>query len=228
MRLTADLIRAAPAYTNPIKEREVSFRGYKIPAIENLGVTQDQFETIDFSDNEIVKLENFPVLPRLHTLLFSNNRVNRVDSGLGSYLPHLESLILINNRFTTLDQLDALADLASLRTLSLMGNPVTAEKNYRLYVLFKIPQVTVLDFHKVKPQEREQSKKVFGEPIKPKKKGAKPDAKFEEDAVVAASKAKELEEEKTKIREAILNATSIEEVARLEKQLQNGFVAMES
>jgi U2 small nuclear ribonucleoprotein A' len=28
-------------------------RGYKIPVIENLGTTLDQFDCIDFSDNEI-------------------------------------------------------------------------------------------------------------------------------------------------------------------------------
>ena len=31
----------------------LSCRGYKIPVIENLGTTMDQFDCIDFSDNEI-------------------------------------------------------------------------------------------------------------------------------------------------------------------------------
>ncbi|KAK1327900.1 hypothetical protein QTO34_012809 [Cnephaeus nilssonii] len=34
--------------------------GYKIPVIENLGATLDQFDAIDFSDNEIRKLDGFP------------------------------------------------------------------------------------------------------------------------------------------------------------------------
>ena len=36
---------------------------------------QDQFDTMDFSDNEIRKLEGFPVLKRLRTLLLCNNRI---------------------------------------------------------------------------------------------------------------------------------------------------------
>ena len=36
---------------------------------------QDQFDTIDFSDNEIRKLEGFPLLTRLKSVLLSNNRV---------------------------------------------------------------------------------------------------------------------------------------------------------
>lgn len=52
--------------------------GYKIPVIENLGATLDQFDTIDFSDNEIRKLDGFPLLRRLKTLLMNNNRLRWV------------------------------------------------------------------------------------------------------------------------------------------------------
>ena len=36
---------------------------------------QDQFDTIDLSDNEIRKLDGFPLLRRLKSLIISNNRV---------------------------------------------------------------------------------------------------------------------------------------------------------
>jgi hypothetical protein len=36
---------------------------------------QDQFDTIDFSDNEIRRLDGFPLLNRLKSVLLSNNRV---------------------------------------------------------------------------------------------------------------------------------------------------------
>lgn len=49
--------------------------GYKIPVLENLGATLDQFDTIDFSDNEVRKLDGFPLLKRLKTLLMNNNRI---------------------------------------------------------------------------------------------------------------------------------------------------------
>jgi U2 small nuclear ribonucleoprotein A' len=57
MRITPDLVAQSPQFTNPLKDREIKLRAYKIPAIENLGATQDQFDTIDLSDNEIRKLE---------------------------------------------------------------------------------------------------------------------------------------------------------------------------
>lgn len=49
--------------------------GYKIPQIENMGATLDQFDTVDFSDNDIRKLGGFPFLARLKCLLLNNNRI---------------------------------------------------------------------------------------------------------------------------------------------------------
>lgn len=46
-------------------------------------ILQDQFDTIDLSDNEIVKLENFPYLNRLGTLLINNNRITRINPNIG-------------------------------------------------------------------------------------------------------------------------------------------------
>ena len=53
----------------------VSFKGYKIPVIENMGATLDQFDTIDFSENDLRKLDGFPLLLRLKALHFNNNRI---------------------------------------------------------------------------------------------------------------------------------------------------------
>ena len=57
MRITPDLVAQSPQFTNPLNDREIKLRAYKIPAVENLGATQDQFDVIDLSDNEIRKLE---------------------------------------------------------------------------------------------------------------------------------------------------------------------------
>ena len=39
---------------------------------------QNQFDSIDLSDNAIVRLEGFPKLPRLKVLHLNNNRINRI------------------------------------------------------------------------------------------------------------------------------------------------------
>ena len=97
VKLTPDLIEGAGQYINPVRDRELDMRGYKIPVIENLGSTLDQFDCIDFSDNEVRKLDGFPYLNRLKTLIFNNNRIVRVGEGLDLSLPNLQTLILTNN-----------------------------------------------------------------------------------------------------------------------------------
>ncbi len=44
--------------------------------------SQNQFDSIDLSDNAIVKLEGFPRLLRLKQILLNNNRVSRIAKKL--------------------------------------------------------------------------------------------------------------------------------------------------
>ncbi|KAJ7563517.1 hypothetical protein O6H91_03G113600 [Diphasiastrum complanatum] len=150
VRLTADLIFRSPQYFNAVRERELDLRDNKIAAIENLGATEDLFDSIDLSDNEIVKLEGFPPLKRLTTLLVNNNRIARVSPLIGASLPKLQTLVLTNNRLVNLVDLDPIATLSNLQTLCLLDNLVTKQPNYRLYVIHKLPNLRLLDFRKVK------------------------------------------------------------------------------
>ncbi|KAJ8427756.1 hypothetical protein Cgig2_006424 [Carnegiea gigantea] len=154
VRLTADLIWKSPHFFNAIKERELDLRGNKVAVIENLGATEDQFDTIDLSDNEIVKLENFPYLNRLGTLLLNNNRITRINPSIGEFLPKLHSLVLTNNRLVNLAEIDPLGSLPKLQFLSLLDNNITKKPNYRLYVIHKLKSLHVLDFKKVRQKDR--------------------------------------------------------------------------
>ena len=49
---------------------------------------QNQFDSIDLTDNAITRLEGFPRLHRLRTLLLSNNRINRISPRLEGELRH--------------------------------------------------------------------------------------------------------------------------------------------
>ncbi|CEG38338.1 u2 small nuclear ribonucleoprotein a [Plasmopara halstedii] len=161
MRLTADLILHAHVSINPLRERELNLRGYKAPAIENLGVTQDGFDCIDLSDNEIKKLENFPRLRRLRMLLLHNNHVSKIQEKLADAITNLEFLMLTGNRITQFSEVDNLTCFSKLDTLSLSGNPVTKRKYYREYVIYKLPQLHVLDFQRIRPRDREAANAFF-------------------------------------------------------------------
>jgi len=221
VRLTAELIITSPAFVNTLKERELDLRGNKIAQIENLGATEDQYDVLDFSDNDITRLEGFPLLTRLSTLLFNNNRVTSIATGLGTKIPNLENLILTGNRIENLADLDSLTEFKKLQSLSLLRNPVTKTKHYRLYVIFKIPSIRVFDFQKVKAKERAEAAKLFDNET-----GAQLVSSISQMKVVPTTTTTTTtaltEEQKQKIQEMISKATSSEEIQRLDRALRSG------
>lgn len=88
---------------------------------------QDQ-DTIDFTDNDLSSLGNFPFFPRLHTLLLARNRISHIQSSLGSSVPNLSALVLTSNNLSELADLDSLRSLTKLTHLTLLENPVTRKE----------------------------------------------------------------------------------------------------
>lgn len=232
VRLTVDLVWKSPHFFNAIKERELDLRGNKIAVIENLGATEDQFDAIDLSDNEIVKLENMPYLNRLGTLLINNNRITRINPNIGEFLPKLHTLVLTNNRLVNLVEIDPLASLSKLQFLSLLDNNITKKPNYRLYVIHKLKSLRVLDFKKVRNKERLEARNLFSS------KEVEEEAKKESVKTFVPGElenaSKPVEEKPTPnvsaptpeqiiaIKAAIVNSQTLEEVARLEQALKTG------
>ncbi|CAG9465217.1 unnamed protein product [Pedinophyceae sp. YPF-701] len=242
-RLTVDLVMSSPQYMNTCREYEIDLRGNRVTVIENLGVTKNQFDSMDLSDNSVVKLEGFPLLPRLRCVYLNNNRLVRIAKDLHQSLPNLETLILTNNSLTRLQDVANLAPLAKLKHLSLLDNPVSRKPGYRLFAVACLPQLRWLDFKKVTQREREAAAKEFGA------EGAK-EAAVERDAaggaavaggktftpgegvpeeVAAANGAGEggarrppTAEELTAIKAAIAGAATLEEVERYEGALATG------
>lgn len=195
-----------------------------------MGATLDQFDTIDFSDNDIRKLENFPFLPRLKNLLLNNNRIVRIGDDIADTLPHLESIILSGNNVQEFCDLEALTKLERLETLSLLTNPVSAKPHYREYMAHKFPHLRLLDFRKIKPKERDAAKAFFKtakgkeilREIAKRNKLASRDEMGEKPHALAASRV-----EMMRIKEAIRNAKSLAEVERLTRILQSGQITEE-
>ncbi|KAI0786097.1 L domain-like protein [Abortiporus biennis] len=239
MKLTPELIQSVPSNLNPIKERQLDLRGYKIPAIENLGITKDQHDAIDFTDNSIIVLGNIPLLRRLRTLLLANNRVSSISTSLHLSVPNLTTLVLTNNNIAELGDLEPLKDVKGLKYLSLMGNPVQEKKWYREWLAWRIPGLRVLDFQRIRDKERQTAKSLFltadNLPTQlattlsttvSQHHGQQPVATDEPKPAATPGKAGRLmsKEEADKVKEAIARATSVEEIRRLERQLKEGFL----
>ena len=70
------------------------------------------------------------------------------------YLPKLHTLVLTNNRLVNLAEIDPLSSFPKLQFLSLLDNNITKKPNYRLYVIHRLKSLRLLDFKKVKNKVR--------------------------------------------------------------------------
>ncbi|KAK2462024.1 hypothetical protein APHAL10511_006487 [Amanita phalloides] len=239
MKLTPELLAQATSGLNPAKERQLDLRGYKIPAIENLGVTKDQHDAIDLTDNAVVTLGNLPLLKRLNTLLLANNRISSISTSIHISVPNLTTLVLTNNNVTELGDLEPLRELKRLKYVSLMGNPVQEKKWYREWLAWRIPGLRVLDFQRIRDKEREAAKKLFVTPdglmtqlatnlsTAVSSQSAKPGLTIDEPKPMPVpGKAGRLmtKEERERVKAAIANAKSMEEIRRLERSLRDGYL----
>ncbi|OAQ86651.1 U2 small nuclear ribonucleoprotein A' [Purpureocillium lilacinum] len=208
MRLTAELIQDSLSYLNPLKERE-----------------------LDLRDNDIQVLGNFPLSPRIQTLLLARNRVSSIQVGLPKAIPNLKNLVLASNNIAELADLDVLAKFSRLTHLVLADNPVTKKEHYRYWVLWRCPTVRFLDYEKVKEAERERGRELFGTEEEPtalatqimNKKTKTLESRANGSAAPSKlSRIKLTEEEKAKLQERIKNATSLQEIIALERELNEG------
>ena len=161
VKLTSEVISHGYQYMNVSKEYELSLRGFKIMEIQNLSATNDQFACINLTDNSISEIGYLPQLKRLKTLMLINNRISKIENDFAINCPFLTNLVLTNNKISDFQQIDNIASCKSLQKLYLVDNVVTKMKNYRLYVIYKIPTLRILDYQRVTKKEREAAKKKF-------------------------------------------------------------------
>lgn len=153
-RLTAELIVRSPQYTSCIKLYQLDLRGNRFNRVESLGVTKDQFDCIDFSDNSIVRLEGFPRLEKLTMLLCSNNCISSIGLDIADSLPNLDTLVLCSNKLDSLSDVLALANCSRLTHLCLLGNTVAQKQEFRLFTIRHLTSLKVLNFDRISHLER--------------------------------------------------------------------------
>eukprot|EP00756_Hemistasia_phaeocysticola_P015148 Hpha_TRINITY_DN15390_c0_g1::TRINITY_DN15390_c0_g1_i1::g.92050::m.92050 len=98
---------------------------------------------------------------RLLHLYLSDNKIASLAGDIVR-LKYLETLLLANNKLTNMEVVVArLTALPSLRTLDLFGNPLAEEHNYRLYVIYRLPNLQIFDRHEVSAAERDAARRLF-------------------------------------------------------------------
>merc|ERR1712131_225220 len=230
VKLTADVIGESQQYVNACRERELDLRGYKFAEIENLGATLDQFDSFMMNDNDVKKVENFPYLPRLKVVYLANNRIRKINPDIAQNIINLKELNLANNElkdFADIAPLGGENGFKKLEYLVLTGNPIASQKNYRLYVIHLVPSLRVFDYKRISQKERTAAIEMFGgkagrKLLKEMNNTFTPGGDL--DSLKNRQASNLSEEDKAKIKAAILNAKSLEEVEILQQQLQMGHV----
>jgi U2 small nuclear ribonucleoprotein A' len=179
-------------------------------------------------------LGNFPLSPRIQTLILTRNRITSIQPTLYRSIPNLTSAVFTHNRLAELADLEPLSRFSKLTYLVLNDNPVKSKENYRSWVIWRCPKVRFLDYQKVKDVEREQANELFGTIEEPSALAAKilsikSKATFEAAPAANGASGGEIRvkltpKERKRVEELIRNAKSLKEIDEFEKMLTEGKV----
>ena len=122
----------------------------RIKDIVNLE-TLTNLRWLDLSFNRIHKIQGLKALTRLEDLSLYSNKITIIE-GL-EHCSSLQCLSLGNNRVDSLDQVVRLRQLRSLRMLTLAGNPICKEAEYKMTVLAYVDTLRYLDYALVDASE---------------------------------------------------------------------------
>uniref|UniRef100_A0A663LIJ3 Leucine rich repeat containing 72 n=1 Tax=Athene cunicularia TaxID=194338 RepID=A0A663LIJ3_ATHCN len=97
----------------------------------------------------------------LTELYLHNNELTDISGAL-KHLCALQILLLHNNQLNTLGKtVKELKGIISLQTLNLFNNPLAQDPDYRLYVIYSLPSVQLLDRKSVTQRERESALHLY-------------------------------------------------------------------
>ncbi|XP_063306804.1 leucine-rich repeat-containing protein 72 [Pelobates fuscus] len=111
--------------------------------------------------NKISKITCLTNVCRLSELYLNNNELCDIAGSLKN-LTSLRILMLNDNYLTKLqDTVKELKGMTSLHTLNLFRNPLAQDAGHRLYVIYHLSSVQLLDRENVTHKEREDAFKLF-------------------------------------------------------------------
>ncbi|KAM5273608.1 leucine-rich repeat-containing protein 9 [Ctenodactylus gundi] len=142
-------------------------------------------EELTLDGNCISKIEGISKLTKLTRLSINNNLLTGIEKNTFSNVLHLHFLSLENNRITSLSGLQKtlslielyissnyiavnqeiynLKGLCNLVILDMYRNIIVwNQENYRLFVIYHLPELKALDGISIEPPESESAKDVFG------------------------------------------------------------------
>uniref|UniRef100_K3X2D6 Protein phosphatase 1 regulatory subunit 7 n=1 Tax=Globisporangium ultimum (strain ATCC 200006 / CBS 805.95 / DAOM BR144) TaxID=431595 RepID=K3X2D6_GLOUD len=180
LNLNRELIQEIEGLDLAVNLRVASFADNVIKRINGLKYCT-KLEELSLEDNEIAKIENLEALICLKKLHLGRNRITTIECldklenltqlsleenqitslrGLGSALKLME-LYIGHNRIEILKEIQHLKPLPKLTILDLSGNDITSMPDYRLYAVYYLRRVKVLDGVSISPQDQSDAKQKY-------------------------------------------------------------------
>jgi Leucine-rich repeat (LRR) protein len=116
---------------------------------------------LDLSFNKIHRIQGLDKLSKLEDLSLYSNYIKKID-GLWN-CSSLQCLSLGNNKIESLEEVQQLRKIRSLRMLTLSDNPVTDQPDYKTVVLAFISELKYLDYRLVMQEDRNTAKEIHAD-----------------------------------------------------------------
>ena len=129
-----------------------------IREIKNLGHLVN-LRWLDLSFNAITTIKGLEKLTQLEDLSLYSNKIETIE-GL-DHCKRLQCLSLGNNMIRSMEQVKKLRAQRSLRMLTLSGNPIASEGEYRSFILAYIDSITYLDYAMIDENDRAMAKEQY-------------------------------------------------------------------
>lgn len=111
---------------------------------------------LNFWGNEIGDVSIIRYMPQLEIISLSLNKIKTLK--WFARMENLTELHLRENLIEDIEEIKYLINCPKLRILSLSGNPISKELNYRDIIINKLPQLVKLDDHIITSEERMKAK----------------------------------------------------------------------
>ncbi|KAG1957201.1 centriolin [Pimephales promelas] len=116
---------------------------------------------LHLSSNSIEKIEGLEHMTNLQVLNLAFNNIEHLPVWMAKKLRSLQTINLHSNKIFSLHEMSKLKPLKNLTNLTLAENPISSLPHYRLFLIFHLRSLEILDGQPVSPQDREQAHQRF-------------------------------------------------------------------